>query len=226
MERTLSSETVPPFRPPPTTAMEPYRDLLQRKREEFWRTKIDAERSGPRRLWQSIDALMGRGHVPLSTAVDARQLHRFFDDKVAGVRASTADAPPPSFTTTPPGCRLSMFQTLDIVDVAAVICKLPDKQCASDPIPTRLLKDNADLLAPFITELCNRSLSSGVFPTPFKSAFITPLMKKPDMDPADCKSYRPISNLSVLSKTVERLVARQLIDHLNLWKLMPDLQSA
>jgi len=46
------------------------------------------------------------------------------------------------------------------------------------------------------------------------------------MDPADCKSYRPISNLSVLSKTVERLVARQLVDHLNLWKLMPDLQLA
>jgi len=32
--------------------------------------------------------------------------------------------------------------------------------------------------------------------------------------------------LSVLSKTLERLVARQLIAHLNLWKLMPELQSA
>ena len=203
-----------------------YRDLLQRKREAFWQTKIDAERSAPQRMWQSIDALMGRGHVPLSTSVDARQLHRFFHDKVAGVRASTADAPLPSFTTATPGCMLSTFQTLDIEDVATAIHKLPDKQCTSDPIPMCLLKDNADLLAPFITELCNRSLSSGVFPTPFKSAFITPLLKKSDMDPADCKSYRPISNLSVLSKTVEHLVARQLVDHLNLWKLMPDLQSA
>ena len=85
-------------------------------------------------MWQSIDALMGRGHVPLSTSVDARQLHRFFDDKVAGVRASTADAPPPSFTTAPPGCVLSTFQTLDIEDVAAAIHKLPDKQCTSDPV--------------------------------------------------------------------------------------------
>ena len=31
----------------------------------------------------------------------------------------------------------------------------------------------------------------------FKSAFITPLLKKPDLDLADVKSYRPISNLSV-----------------------------
>ena len=134
---------------------------------------------------------------------------------------------PPSFTSAPPGCKLSAFQTLDVDSVAAVIRKLLDKQCATT---TRYQHDSSrttpTYLHHFITELCNRSLSSGVFPTLFKSAFITPLLKKPDLDAADCKSYRPISNLSVLSKTVERLVARQLIDHLNLWKLMPDLQSA
>ena len=50
--------------------------------------------------------------------------------------------------------------------------------------------------------------------------------KKTSLDPAEPQSYRPISNLSVLSKTFERLVARQLIAHLNLWKIMPELQSA
>ena len=39
-------------------------------------------------------------------------------------------------------------------------------------------------------------------------------------------SYRPISNLSVLSKLLERLVARQLLEHLNAARLLPDLQSA
>lgn len=38
--------------------------------------------------------------------------------------------------------------------------------------------------------------------------------------------YRPISNLPVLSKLLERLVARQLIDYLTSHKLMPDLQSS
>jgi len=46
-----------------------YRLLLQCKRETFWTSKIDAERSTPRRLWQSVDTLMGRGHAPLSTSV-------------------------------------------------------------------------------------------------------------------------------------------------------------
>jgi Reverse transcriptase (RNA-dependent DNA polymerase) len=34
------------------------------------------------------------------------------------------------------------------------------------------------------------------------------------LDPAEAKSYRPISNLSVLSKLLERLVARLFFDYL------------
>ncbi len=63
-------------------------------------------------------------------------------------------------------------------------------------------------------------------PSVFKSAYITPLLKKPDLDPAEAKSYGPISNLSVLSKTLERLVASQLLDYLRAADLLPDLQSA
>ena len=40
------------------------------------------------------------------------------------------------------------------------------------------------------------------------------------------QSYRPISNLSVLSKLLERLVARQLLAHLNSNGLLPRFQSA
>jgi len=96
----------------------------------------------------------------------------------------------------------------------------------SDPLPTRLLKDSVEILAPFLVELFNRSIMQGIVPTAFKSAYITPLLKKPDLDSADVKSYRPISNLSVLSKLLERLVARQLLDYLTASGLLPDLQSA
>jgi len=49
---------------------------------------------------------------------------------------------------------------------------LPDKQCSLDPMPTSLLKEHIDLLAPFLVELFNRSLSLGVFPASFKIAYI------------------------------------------------------
>ena len=63
-------------------------------------------------------------------------------------------------------------------------------------------------------------------PDIFKAAYVTPLLKKSDLDPADVKSYRPISNLSVLSKLLECIVAQQLLDYLRAHKLLPDLQSA
>jgi len=46
------------------------------------------------------------------------------------------------------------------------------------------------------------------------------------MDSLDAKSYRPISNLSVLSKLLERLVSKQLVKYLTDNRLLPDRQSA
>ena len=51
-------------------------------------------------------------------------------------------------------------------------------------------------------------------------------MKKAGLDPADLKSYRPISDLSVVSKLLEQLVAKQLVVYLKDNGLLSDLQSA
>jgi hypothetical protein len=121
---------------------------------------------------------------------------------------------------------MSEFMPLSVDDVIDAVRQLPDKQCEADPMPTRLLKAHVDVLAPFLTALFNASLSQGLVPASFKAAYITPLVKKPDLDPADVKSYRPISNLSVVSKLLERLTARQLSGYLSVHRLLPDLQSA
>ena len=47
-----------------------------------------------------------------------------------------------------------------------------------------------------------------------KCAYITLILKNADLDSSDPKSYRPISNLSVLSKLLERLVSKQLVAYL------------
>jgi len=103
---------------------------------------------------------------------------------------------------------------------------LPDKQSTSDPMPTGLFMQVADVLEPFMVEHFNRSLSEGLVPSVVKAAYVTLLLKKADLDSADAKSYWPISNLSVLSKLLEHLVAQQLIDYLRDAGLLPDLQSA
>jgi len=50
--------------------------------------------------------------------------------------------------------------------------------------------------------------------------------KKADLDSTDARSYWPISNLSVMSKLFERLVAHQLLDYFNAERLLPEMQSA
>jgi hypothetical protein len=139
---------------------------------------------------------------------------------------STNNAPPPSFTAVPSICLFADYRTLTVDDVIAAVRLLPDKQCTSDPMSTRLLKENVYDLAPFLVELFNRSLVLDIVPESFETAYITPLLKKCDLDPADVKSYRPISNLPVLSKLLERLFARQLLDYIMVCSLLPKLQYA
>jgi len=56
--------------------------------------------------------------------------------------------------------------------------------------------------------------------------YVTPLLKKADPDLAKAKSYRPISNFSIISKQHDRLVCKQLVKYLKDNDLLQDLQSA
>jgi hypothetical protein len=62
-------------------------------------------------------------------------------------------------------------------------------------------------------------------PDIFKEAIVTPLLKK-NLDKELLASYRPVSNLPFLSKTIERVVAKQLTDHLEKHHIFDPQQSA
>jgi len=164
---------------------------------------------------------LGRGRTPASDAISVDEFHRFFTDKVKAVRATTAGGSSPTFTAAPAASSFTGFHKVTVDDVFSAICRLPDKSCIADTLPTSQLKLVADLIAPFLMELVNRSLSAATVPTAIKSALITPLIKKPDP-----RSYGPISNLSVVSKLLEHVIFRQLYSYLSAADLLPRLQSA
>jgi len=93
--------------------------------------------------------------------------------------------------------------------------KSPDKQCDLDPIPTSLLKECANILAPVITTIVNLSLDTGTFPSLFKQAVVTPYLEQPTLDEESPSNYWPISNLSFLSKLTERIVKDRITHHLS-----------
>ena len=55
---------------------------------------------------------------------------------------------------------------------------------------------------------------------------MTPLLKKASLEPHELKNYRPVSNLSFVSKLVERVAVKQLIDYLETKGLLLLFQSA
>jgi len=64
------------------------------------------------------------------------------------------------------GLTLNEFGKLSVDDVTSSDRQIPDKSSAVDPIPTFVLKQTIDLLAPFVAELFNRSLAAGHFSWP------------------------------------------------------------
>ena len=111
-------------------------------------------------------------------------------------------------------------------DIRKIISSSPTKSCALDPIPTWLLNQCQDQLAPVLTTIVNASLSCAEFPTELKKAFLTPLIEKIILDCEIFKNYRPVSNLSFISKLVERVVCVQLVEHLKTNNLYEIFQSA
>ena len=77
-----------------------------------------------------------------------------------------------------------------------------------------------------VTILVNLSLQRANVPDSMKQALVTPLLKKDDLDPEVLKNYRPVSNLSFLSKVLERVVAAKLTNYMTINQLHEPMQSA
>jgi hypothetical protein len=104
----------------------------------------------------TINNLLGRGSVPSQDAISSDVFRRFFENKVEAMRASSAGAPAPAFSTT--AALLPAFQMVSTDDVINAIRQLPDKCCASDPLPNYLLKAAFCYFAAHLAELFNRPL--------------------------------------------------------------------
>jgi len=173
--------------------------------------------------------------ITVRLSLRAFQLHpslnhslNFFCDKIANLRACispTLTSPHlPGPAITPPV--FDSFRQATVGEISSIIKHSPDKQCDLDPLPTALLKRCLPVLATTVTNIVNLSLSTGDFPTGFKQAIVSPLIKKPSLDKENLSNYRPISNLSFLSKLTERVVHNRLDQHLSQNSLYNSHQSA
>ena len=117
------------------------------------------------------------------------------------------------------------FVPTTVQDTQKMIGNLPSgKATGPDDINVRVLKLVASVLCEPLTRLFDLSLEKGCFPSKWKIARVTPLHKDGARDNRD--NYRPISVLSVLSKLLEKHVARSFMDYLLQNGLLYEMQSA
>ena len=169
---------------------------------------------------------MGLDRVTTTTnaSPSAQSLLDFFVEKIEAIRRSTGDSPAVT-KLSPATSTFDGFHELSVDEVYCFITSSKSKSCSLDPMPASILKECLPELLPFITAMCNKSLLEGHLPSSQKSAIISPVIKKSGLDPDDVRSYRPISNLTYMSKIIERMVYKQLTDYLGKHSLLPKHQS-
>src|SRR5688572_27617532 len=209
--------------------------MIAKSKSSYFKKIIGDNKDKPKKLWKTMDSLLSR-NIPKSLpsasspSALASAFLNFFNDKITNLCSSI----PPctssfSFADNPtlsPPPELSSFHPVSDLEVRKIILSSTDSFCSLDLIPTKLLNSCIDAFVLPITHLINLSLSEGVFPTNFKNAVVTPLLKKPSLPKNEVSNYRPISNLNFISKVLERVLYSRLCYHLDSFPSLSSFQSA
>ena len=102
----------------------------------------------------------------------------------------------------------------------------PPKSCYLDTAPTWLVRESVDELLPILSCIIVQSFQSSVIPDQYKTGHISPLIKKTGLNTELVQNYQPVSNLAFVSKVIERVVAKQLSDHMQQNNLHAQFQMA
>ena len=213
------------------------REAILSSRSDHIKEQIHGATSSAKQLWNVANKILHRNIAPPTPDDDCQKLATsfcsYFTEKIKTIHNSISA----SLSTMPPsaisqqsrpyvGPILSSLPPVTVSEVAKLIHSLPNKTSPLDPLPTSILKRYAVMLSPFIARLVNESLSQGIFPKSFKTAQVLPVLKKHNLDPSIPSSYRPISNLSTISKLLERLVLKRIGPHITSSSNYTKLQSA
>ena len=209
--------------------------LMNNERRKFYSDWLYQNSENKALLFSKAKKLLGLNQQPQlpphnDTATLTQELAEFFVLKVANIRSTFDSTTPSSFllpTTDFDACtshQLSEFRELSDQDIISLV-STTNKTCELDPVPSSLIKSSIHILTPVLKKLVNTSLTTGHFCSSWKRAIIRPKLKKPDLDPV-YSNYRPLSNLSFVSKITEKAASAQIVEHLSAHHLFPVMQSA
>lgn len=215
-------------------------NLLHKLKSEYENAQLVQNHNNPKNLWKAIKDIC---NIP-RTLTDAQELLSIASDpkssldncnkhfvtagsalaeSILNKLESTHERLISQFPVVYRGVNSLFLAPTDACELNYFIQNLkPDSASGLDGITPLLLKfARAALLEP-LTHICNLSLVTGVFPDCWKIAVITPVHKSGSTSNPD--NYRPISLLSILSKILEKVVNKRLVDFLEKYELLSSRQ--
>ena len=162
----------------------------------------------------------------------ASLFNNYFITKIADIRkefsgleSDVVQMSMPDFNVHHSHTTLSNFTPTTTDEVQQLLSKMNKTTCKLDPFCTSIIMQHSHFILVYV-HLINLCFSTGIFPTGFKSAVVKPLLKKPTLDYEVLKNFRPISNLTFVSKLIEKVIAERLVSHMQDNGMVEKFQSA
>ena len=215
-----------------------YRNILSRTKrrafENYYRDKVVSFGNNRAKTWKLINEISKRkrkNKAPIkcirgekgktfdSPSSISKHLNKHFSSVGKDMASDFDDIDPTQIRDALEYLNDEVSQTVQlshttIMEIIKFIQKLEEgKSCGYDQISNRVLKACCVIIAPFLVNLFNKCIDTGVFPDCFKVAKVTPLLKGGDK--SDPNSYRPISLLPSLGKLFERVISVRVLNHFN-----------
>ena len=166
-----------------------YSALPKSARVNYYSNPIDQCAGDSRKLFRVVNSL---SREPLESALPehddptklANEFGTFFLKKIEIIKENLDkfQVQEPRLAPVTPKENLENFSSLSIGEVCKIVRESSNASCLLDPIPAWLVKSCLDVLAPSITEMVNVPLLSGSVPENWRTAVVTPLLKKPGLD--------------------------------------------
>ncbi len=201
-----------------------FSDNVSIAKRTYYHNKINNSPNS-RMLFKTFSSLLCPPPTPPSSTLTADDFATFFINKMTNL---TAQFSTPQTVKHILPANIHSFTSFSPLSEAEVSKRILSSHPTTWPlglIPSHLLQAISPAVVPALTHIVNTSLHTGVFPSAFKQARITPLLKKPTLNPTLLGNYRPVSLLPFIAKTLERVVFNQVSAFLTQNNLLDSNQS-
>ena len=197
--------------------------MIKTGKEDFIKEQIEMHSGNPKNFWHKINTTTGlgkeRSYSNLTTIVNkhgetlsGKDAVEYMNDYYASAGYDLLNGfnfpwhPNLEMFGQYPGLS---FHEVSEYEVSKLIRDINiSKSAAYTDISSKLLKDAFTVLCRELTHLLNSSISSGKFPEEWGLAEVTPIPKAGDL--SNAKNWRPISQIKLPGKLLERIIHTQL----------------